>query len=61
MSNDRRSAVDGIVQPSHLPPVDAIVDTPVFVTSDLGRAEAKHAVALARYRDVKTNWLDPWA
>lgn len=36
-------------------------DTHVFVTSDLGRAEAKHAVALAGYKEVKANWLDPWA
>jgi hypothetical protein len=40
--------------------VDENGDSHVFVTPDLGRAEAKHAIALARYKDVKANWLDPW-
>ena len=38
--------------------VDENGDTHVFVTRDMGRAEAKHRQAVAELTDVKANWLD---
>jgi hypothetical protein len=38
--------------------VDEHGDTHIFVTSDRGRAEAKHNFMLAQLTDVKANWLD---
>ncbi len=32
----------------------------IFVTSDLRRAEARHAAALSELRAVRANWLDEW-
>ena len=38
--------------------VDEVGDTHIFVTRDMGRAEAKHRRALVELTDVKANWLD---
>ena len=59
MSDERQANdADGLVY--MVTGVDENGDTHVFVTPDIGRAKDKHAVALARYKDVKANWLDPW-
>ena len=38
--------------------VDENVDTHIFVTRDMGRAEAKHREIVTEMTDVKANWLD---
>ena len=38
--------------------VDENGDTHIFVTSDLGRAEARRRAVIADMTDVKVNWLD---
>ena len=59
MSDERQANdADGLVY--MVTGVDENGDTHVFVTPDIGRAEAKHAVALARFKDVKANWVGPW-
>jgi hypothetical protein len=38
--------------------VDENGDTCIFVTRDVGRAEARHREFMAKMADVKANWLD---
>jgi hypothetical protein len=35
-------------------------DHTIFVTSDLGRAEARHRAMLHEFTNVRANWLEDW-
>ena len=58
MSDDRQAAADERVY--MISGDDDQGDHTIFVTSKLGRAEARHRVMLDEFTNVRANWLEVW-